>query len=420
MADLFTANIGFSHIVVLSALCCILFFRYLRQGPEILKESSFYFVIFCCGYISAPIVAHHYGTPILVSPSEEARIHVSQYGLYIQLMMLLYQASKLASCGHQTTTYAPIKLPAISNRTIVVASVLVVSYASSVFLFNAQGFEIYWRDRGLASEFVASLNRAYKLNLAFYSIAGLIIYLSLKTDSRRSIFLLTPFVFMDLLTTDRNFIFQVFALWLAVSAYLNRSIPILRIILVSISIISVEVIRVAWRHGFSLSQFVIVPGELLFTAESPYVILFSKEYIPFFDAVVYSFGKVLTPQLMTFIFDGTPHFRYIIDRNSPLSFGLGGSLISEPFSYGSQVVSILYPFFIILYLEGLNRIRRNGGFFGLMIFAFFLTNLVNTFRGGLIFNSMDPLYYALYPNIWYWAARAWTSKRVIVATSKRT
>ncbi len=120
---------------------------------------------------------------------------------------------------------------------------------------------------------------------------------------------------------------------------------------------------------------------------------------------VYSIGKIITPQVMTALFGGVPNSAKIIEAESPLLIGLGGSLLNEVFSAKTSFLYIIYPFIAILYLELINYIRMRTRYFGVLVFIFYLTSTHSFMRGGIIFVSMEPIYYALYAASWYWITK---------------
>ncbi len=89
--------------------------------------------------------------------------------------------------------------------------------------------------------------------------------------------------------------------------------------------------RVVWRGDYGLSDFVFVPGELLLSKESEYLIVESNMGINFVDYAMRSLGKIFTPWVVNSLFGGEWHFRQIILSKSTLHFGLGGALYCRRF-----------------------------------------------------------------------------------------
>ncbi|MCF6324135.1 MAG: hypothetical protein L3J89_07420 [Gammaproteobacteria bacterium] len=215
--------------------------------------------------------------------------------------------------------------------------------------------------------------------------------------------MLLPFITLDLMTTGRDFLYQSLMVWIVILLIQNRKIPIVKLVLACFLVTSFEVIRVVWKRSFEWEEFLFIPGELRLSAESGLLILESNKSVDMLAYVIYSIGKVFTPQAMTILFNGTPHFSKIItEEASFLHFGLGGSLLSEVFSFKNNIALILYPFLIIVYLEFINLLRRKGGMFGLLVFVYFLMSTISMFRAGVLFAGVDPFYYAIYACIWYW------------------
>jgi len=147
------------------------------------------------------------------------------------------------------------------------------------------------------------------------------------------------------------------------------------------------------------------------------LILESNRSVGLIELVAFSIGKVLTPMLITLIMGGDPHFGTIIAADSTLAFGLGGSLLSEVYAVKSQFLYWVYPFLIIAYSCMINSILRRRNFFGILIFVFFLAGSHRMFRSGLIYVSLEPLYYYIYAASWYWLLKLQFQKRRIQLTS---
>jgi hypothetical protein len=108
---------------------------------------------------------------------------------------------------------------------------------------------------------------------------------------------------------------------------------------------------------------------------------------------------------MSALFGGAYNFREIINIESMLHFGLGGSLLSEVFSFKNNYIYFLYPFITIGCLEFYNFLYARFNFFGMLIFLNFIYLTHSVFRSGIIFSMTDPVYYAMYGGLWYWVSK---------------
>ena len=123
------------------------------------------------------------------------------------------------------------------------------------------------------------------------------------------------------------------------------------------------------------------------------------------QAVGLALTKIYNPGAASALLGPDAHFRAILDAESRLHLWARGSLLSEVFSYRSRLITLLYPFLAIGYLELVNYLRRNAGLFGLFVFVFYAMLTVFIFRGGVVFMALEPFYYAWLALSWYWVMR---------------
>jgi hypothetical protein len=298
-----------------------------------------------------------------------------------------------------------VSLAPIKHNVIYGIYTILVTYVMLSFFLNSPGIYEMWSDRMLASIFMSDLNETYKIQFVFAVSTTIIVYLTLANSRNIYIIMFSPFVLLDIMSTDRDFMYQAMMISLCLLLLTRTKIPILKLVVFSLFIISIEMIRVSWQGSFEFRKLLFIPGELLLTKEAEYLIIESKMSTDLFNLLIYSFGKALSPQVMNNLFGGVPNFREIIDAESQLHFGLGGSLLSEVFSIKNYLLYIIYPFIVIIYLEIINVFRCRFGFIGILIFIFYLSSTHSVFRSGIIFTSTEPIYYAMYATSWYWIIR---------------
>ncbi len=399
----------FLLIIAAMALATVAF-RYYRDRIGVFWDASTYFILLMCLYIIVPSIVH-LGAGVTVSGAAYETIQMSaMYSLYFCFVLTLYYLIKTIlllnnwsgrpSCNTRNVTLVPI-----SNQVLYVLYAIIATYIIAVFILNSPGISELWTNRAAASSFTGSLNNSYKIQFLFAVTVSIIVYLVFKNGRIHYIGMFAPFVVMDLVTTDRDYLYQVLIASVGLMLLARVKIPVVKFSAFALFIISIEILRVIWKRAFEVDELLFVPGELLYTKEAEYLIIESQMSIRFLDLLLYSLGKIFTPQAMTALFGGIPHFRDIVTAESQLHFGLGGSMLSEVFGFKSRILYVVYPFITIAYLESINAIRRRGGFFGIFVFIFYLISTHVLFRSGLVFASMVPIYYAMYAAIWYWVIR---------------
>lgn len=381
--------------------------RYYRERDAIFLDSSTYFVLLMCLYVAVPAFIHVETGKTRVGASYETILFSAKYSLYFIFILTIYYLFKaLRSIVKQKrcsyVVSKRIALVPINNIFIYGLYAVLMCYILMAFFLNYPGSYQMWSNRKLASAFSTNFNDAYKVQFIFSVVVSMIVYLTVKNEKNRYIIMLFPFIAMNLMTTDREFMYQTIFVLIGVFLLTKTKIPVVKLAIFSFITVSIGVARVLWKRGyFDFGAFLSIPGEVN-TVEAGYVIIESIMSINFFESLFYSLERVFPFQPMAALFGGAAHFREIINVEWQLYSGIGGSLLSEIFSFKSYFLYIIYPFITIFILESINKIRYSMGFLGQLIFIFYLINTHSIFRSGIIFSSMIPIYYALYATIWYW------------------
>ena len=387
------------------------FFRYYKEGDVIFCDSSTYFLLLTYLYVAVPAYVQLNTNKTLINASSEDILFSSRYSLYFIVILSLYfisrlKYSSLKDINQPTVSIKPIKMVPIKNNVLYALYVAISVYVLIVFFTNSPGIIYLWSNRGAASELKTTLNDTYKIAFLFSVTVSIIAYLVIKNKKKLYLLMFVPYVLMDLITTDRDFLYQSLIVSIGALVLTRTKIPIIKLTLGAFFIVSIEVLRVNWNSDFGLDFLLFVPGELLLTAEAGLIIIQSHNSINVIALIIYSFGKLFTPQVMNVFFANIPHFGQIVSAESPLITGLGGSILSEVYSLKNTLALLIYPFIAILYLETINIIKRRCGFIGILIFLFYLTSTQPIFRKGLIFTMIEPIYYSIYAAAWYWIIRA--------------
>ena len=397
-SDLLKGGVIFACILAV----LVVGFRYFRERDRIFWDSSTYFILLSCLYVGVPAWVQLDTSKSYVGASYETILFSSQYSFYFLMVLIGYYAYKAFMPARGCFAVKPLSYALISDGVVYVLYGIAVVYVLLVFFTHYPGVNELWSNRSLASAFASNINDTYKITFVFYSVVSMVVYLAIKNGRAWFVVMLLPFVMMDILTTDRGFLFRSLMVWIAILLLNGRRVPVAKLLVLSFFIIVIEVLRVEWQRSFEWGDFLFVPAELKLTAEAGLLILESDRAVSVMQYVGYSLGKVFTPQLWAGLFGDIHHFREIIVEESPLSFGLGGSLLSEVYSFKNNIVLMVYPFLVIAYLEVVNYLRRWAGVFGVMVFVFYLASTITIFRSGVIFSSMEPVYYTIYAFSWYW------------------
>jgi hypothetical protein len=374
-------------------------------------DSYFYFSFLCVLYIGVPAIYFSVIPITIVDAALVDLIFAIKYSIYFVSAVLTLNVFILiknkAGEGRK-------KLIHVSNISVTVPFFLMTIlafYVLAILILKSPPPSMMWSDRGFASEIFTEIVQSYKLTLVFFIVVSCITYIVLKTNNLLSLFFLAPFVLIDLISTDRDFLVMSFLSILVMINLCERKVPVLTMFGAGFLIISMEVFRTAWSSGIELVNFLYVPGELRFTFEGALVVLASEREVPFFEQLIVSVLKIFSPTLIHSIYGYAPHFTDILEIESPVSFGLGGSLLAEPFGYRNSLLLIIHPFICFSYFKIINIFKSNFGFFGLLVFVVAIASMQSVFRNGVIYLIYQPFYFAVFSASWYWVVRlAYPSK----------
>ena len=329
--------------------------RYYRERDAIFLDSSTYFVLLMCLYVAVPAFIHVETGKTRVGASYETILFSAKYSLYFIFILTIYYLfkalrSRVKQKGSAYVVSKPIVLVPINNIVIYGLYAVLVGYILTAFFLNSPGIYQMWSNRKLASAFSANLNATYKVQFIFSVVVSMIVYLTVKNGKKGYIAMLFPFIAMNLMTTDREFLYQTILVLIGVFLLTKTKIPVVKLAIFSFITVSIGVARVLWKRGyFDFGAFLSIPGEVN-TVEAGYVIIESIMSINFFESLFYSLERVFPFQPMAALFGGAAHFREIINVEWQLYSGIGGSLLSEIFSFKSYFLYIIYPFITIFIL----------------------------------------------------------------------
>jgi hypothetical protein len=409
-----------SLILACVVMLAVVGLRYFRERDYIFWDSSTYFILLAILYVGIPAWIHLDKDISLVGASNETIRFSAEYSLYFLSVLIGYYAFKtFLPSGRQVITSA-MPLSPISGGVIYLIYILIASYVFLVLFIEFPGINTLWANRSMASELANSINGTYKIMFLFHTVASMVLYLALRKKRMWYFWMLFPFLAIDLMTAGRAILYQSLMVWIVILLVNERKLPIVKLTLMSFLLVSVEMVRGAWTSGFFVFDGLwLIPGELLLTTEVGFINIESNQSVDILRYLVYSIGKVFSPQVMSIFFDPVSEFKGITPAEITWSTGLGGSLLAEVYSFKNTAMLIAYPFLAVVYLELVNYLRRVAGIFGIFIFLFYLMSTQQIFRTGFIFTGMEPIYYAIYSVFWYWFISI-ARKRISLAPMLKT
>ncbi|MDB2389805.1 hypothetical protein N9X12_01080 [Alphaproteobacteria bacterium] len=268
----------------------------------------------------------------------------------------------------------------------------IILFQFILFLVEAPSLQNLWIDRIKASGFKNWFNSMYKTQFLFILLSFCILSLSLQNNSKKPLFLIIPFVLMDLYTSDRTFIFQFMMLFLVLMYFLNKEIKLRYVLLLSFIFPIISIYR-AFLSGWEMSINSLIPGELYNTYVANLIILDSNETIKIFPKLL----RIIIPEFIIDNLVSTKYdFKLILAENSPLQYGLGGSILSEPLSSGSTLFKYIYPFILVGYsLLMIFIFKYLPNYFGCSSYMLAYLTTHTLFRGGVI-NAIDLYVYYIF------------------------
>jgi hypothetical protein len=408
-----------SILICCSGVILAMVVRYLKDPEGLFLDSSTYVLLLSLAYIAVPTYVHLDTHETVLKASFETILYSARYSVYfIAVISMVYigklllcvagfngciynrgrrtDATETASCGH-------VPLVPIRETVIYTLYALIFVYIVAIYLVHFPSVTVLWSNRVAASAFGTPIYLRYKITFVFYMAASLSIYLCLRRCSSRYLLLLLPFVLLNLVTSDRDYLYSATLLAIGVRTILKERVPVSVVVGVMVILAAIGTVRATWRHGVQLDRVLTVPGEFLISAEAGYVILQSRESVDVPALVAYSLGTVFTPMAANALLGGNPNFSWILrEEAGRLWFGLGGSLLCEVYSTKNRAIEIVYPFLLMGYTIIINKLLAHRSFFAVLVFLFFLAGTHSLFRTGIVYSSCRSLYYGIYAAGWYW------------------
>lgn len=330
----------------------------------------------------------------LFSPSIDAISELKYYSHYfiivLSLCTLIWTFLSKSKKQLTKTTFNHQNFYVSKNLIYFVYFIIIFQFI--FFLVETPSIQKLWIDRINASGFKNWFNSKYKTQFFFILLSFCIVSFSLKKNSIKPLFLIIPFGLMDLYTSDRTFLFQIMMLIIVLMYFLNQNIKLRYIFIFSFILPIVSIYR-SYLAGWEMSINSLIPGELYNTYVANLIILDSNETIKIIPKLLrIIFPDIIVDNLISVKKD----FNFILIENSPLQYGLGGSILSEPLSSGSTLFKYIYPFILVGYsLFMIFIFKYFPNFFGYASYMIAYLNTHTLFRGGVI-NAIDLYVYYIF------------------------
>ena len=392
----------------------LILYNYKKYSNAVFLDSNTYFIIFSNVYMLFPVIMISISENVYL-PTYINKIYyrdISVYIIYFSMILSSYYLFKSNVFYFKVINLIShkVKFYKFDIKIILLFLVILNLYVMCVFIYEIESLSkimYFWDDHRIdGSDFQMLLNAKYKITFTFGIVATLVFYLIFIYKDIRFTCFFAPYILLSLAAADRTYIFQCFTLIFFAYNIIGKKINFLIVSIIAYLIILIEVLRVkSPEGGMILDFYAFIPGEILGTFGSSFVVYGSNLSIDFFDHIFYSILNAFAPILTKYYYASPINFNVIIDWESPVAGGgIGGSLLSEVFSYKNELALLVYPFIVILILKIVNISLLYGGFIGRILFVFYLFCLLFIFRGGIVYSFSLIIYYTFYTTLWYWFA----------------
>ncbi len=394
----------YAHVVLAVLTCLSIAKKYRSYGYLIVFDSRIYFLSLLLLYVSVPSI-HYYYVTSGYNESLSTQTFISGYGLYFIFVQFcfFFTPSVLKLLSEDSKRKLPCcESSGLSTRILVYLMVLISLYVLGAFFVSGGGqVRAFWLSRGYASAFRIDLDIKYKITFCYAVVVLIVSYLSLIDKKLIYTWFFFPFVFIDLVLSDRSYIFIACTVGVFFFVSVKRKIPVLSVLACLMFLIFIGIVREESARVGGVNMFQ-VPREFLFTYISNFIVFdYAGSSLNLPENVVKSL-LLIFPGLDSLL--GLSEIATVsgtISENSPFLWGLGGSLLAEAFLFG-PAYALVFPFLVAFYLQLINKLLVTKSGLGYFLFVSYLFSLSFFFRGGFLTWFMLPLYYVVYSGFWYW------------------
>ncbi|WP_154590019.1 hypothetical protein [Vibrio paracholerae] len=229
------------------------------------------------------------------------------------------------------------------------------------------------------------------------------VFISLQKRNRWYLVFQISLVFLDIITSGREYILTFLLSYIVTSAYLKKKIPLLLVFTSFVLLILVSVLRSITKESgaVSLMSWLINGfGEFIFTWETSLAVL-NVGYISDENVLITILFRMLPSGFTSAFGDIQVNYQDALARIYNADFGLGSSILTEGLVKGT-FFSILHPLFLCIYFSFSNMLNRTRCLLSRIYCFLSILSIYSVFRGSFYISLGENhyvLFFYLYPLI---------------------
>lgn len=384
------------HIVIFFSSILLFSIRFNKNKQGFFLNYFFYLLFFSLFYISLPSIVSLLIEVSVVGADLSTIIDTSYVGLYfVTVFFISYFISTDKKFNLNNKYFNKTKQ---INFILKVINILILCYFIIIFFMNYQEIISAFGNRPLQSNLSSFIENKFKIKALFIIQLGITIYLFTQYKHYKYIFILSPYVIYDLLLAGRGYIFMIFILFFLFTVMKNKIIKLRYVLIVILLIAGIAVLRTPGE--FQLIHLLQIFYEFIFTWSTTHIIYNTQIEQDFFYTLNYFFFRIFPSIVYDTLFDTYNSYTKIIIENSPLSWGLAGSIVSESLSFKNYGVVFMYPFIMVSYAWIINIIFRTHSSSGVFLLVLTIIYTQSIFRWSFFELALYPVYVLVFFNLW--------------------
>lgn len=247
--------------------------------------------------------------------------------------------------------------------------------------------------------FMNNIFYTYRYSILFNVFCINVFYICLVTRRLRYLFLGVPFVLLDLIVGNRNFIFQfIVCLFFVLAMLREKNVSVFKLGAIVLALMVFSFLRelLSFDSFSAITVLMYSIGEFFNTRESQEIAYNSHYYHDFFQYFKQALVSFFPSSLHDFLVG--PFYKtidVIDDSKGAINFGLGSSLVSDAIllSNGYSIIILIYPVFMVAYGFFLNKLMLSYSYYTLMIYLFSVIFTFLTIRYGFFHTFPIAVYF---------------------------
>ena len=368
--------------------------RYQRNAQAFFLNYFFYILFFSLFYISLPICVALISGTSAVFASEQTISVTANIGTYFVFVFLLsYIISVDKSFKLERIARIRMRWIIFLSKIIVTSIALYVCFILMIHLTDI--LAIYGR-RGQQANFSYYLETTYKIKSLFMVSILLISHLFLSQKKDNYLLLLLPFIGYDLIFSGRTYLFGILILFFILKVIQRRLFKLTHVVMALLLVASISAFRNSSQGDFELERFILIFYEFIYTFSSAHLMYESPLSQDFLYSVNYGFFRILPSPVYSLFFGDYVSYSQITGDANPLGWGLAGSLVAEAISFKNLFITMIFPFFIVIYGVFMNYLFRSKTYSGVILFIISLIYLQQILRYSFFELASYPFYIVLF------------------------